>query len=113
MALLQVVCTVPAAYATMDRQIDWATAAKCLPLAIVHTLNMTAALAGMGPWYDRQTRWKMGRGGRRRVRAEGVCFLRRFTTASHTGVMTAPHPPHLLPPLLPFFMHTHAQARAA
>ena len=46
-ALLQVLCTVPAAYAATDKEVDWAIAAKCLPLAIIHTLNMTAALAGM------------------------------------------------------------------
>ena len=45
-ALLQVVCTVPAAYAAMEHGLDNETAIKCLPLAVVHTLNMTAALAG-------------------------------------------------------------------
>lgn len=46
-ALLQVVFTVPAAFATMDHTPNWSTAAHCLPLALVHTLNMTAALSGM------------------------------------------------------------------
>lgn len=45
-ALLQVLCTIPAAFFSMEEKLAWATAGKCLPLAIVHTLNMTAALAG-------------------------------------------------------------------
>jgi hypothetical protein len=45
-AVLQVMCTVPAAYVTMLHGLDWATAGTCLPMAVVHTLNMTAALAG-------------------------------------------------------------------